>query len=124
MTEPTPSLLQQITDALKVAPRPFTHPQYIQGSLYLTQAQWEALIDYAVDTPVQDSVVNEMNWDPHTRQAGINGYPVQVLKPGVPTTLPNGQIIIHSTITDSLYIYTPRPTDDQFNPHTYSFRRI
>ena len=116
MSEPTPSLLQQITDALKVAPRPFTHPQYIEGVLYLTEEQWKYFLnDYYRSIPSDTPT----SWIyQHHDKGSIWGIPIHILKSGIPFTLPDGRVIIHSTHLADVYIYTP-PEEPQF---TYAYK--
>ncbi|SKM81480.1 Uncharacterised protein [Mycobacteroides abscessus subsp. massiliense] len=87
------------------------HRQYIEGTLYLTQEQLEAIV---------------ASTSPYTSTCGstytaLGGIPVRVLEPHVPVQLPSGKVVVHSLLLASLvvahadvaHMFSPRRVDPE-----------
>lgn len=74
------------------------HPQYIEGRLYLTPEQWQAVIDQSPP-----------------RRPGYNygqtvwGIPVDIVSPGDQITLPSGRTLAYPPILGALVVCDPPP---------------
>ncbi|MCV7255671.1 hypothetical protein H7J86_26250 [Mycobacterium hackensackense] len=89
-------ILQAITEAAEFASRwEPSHPQYIEGTLYLTQQQW-------------DATVEQFPPEPGCNYAhALWGIPVAVIHPDNPITLPSGKQLYLSGILGALLIHDP-----------------
>lgn len=71
-------------------------PQYIEGRIYLTRAQWHAVLEEFPPTGHRDP------------SYCIWGIPVDIVVPDDKIRLPSGKTLVYSGITDSLLIFDER----------------
>ncbi|SIK47805.1 hypothetical protein [Mycobacteroides abscessus] len=69
------------------------HPQYIEGTLYITRRQLEAIEATSPGLPTT-----------MTSYIALGSIPVRVLDPGVPVRLPSGNVVIYLPELDSLCV--------------------
>lgn len=87
-------IVQEIVKAGALA-RPWEwhpdHPQYVEGRLYLTGAQWQRVLDS----------------NPPTRNPAMAawGIHVVIVRPNEKVTLPSGRTLVYSSIMNSLIVY-------------------
>lgn len=79
------------------------HPQLIDGALYLLQSQWDAICEAF---PIVDDA--EGRWDHQNRPMLCWGIPVKLIAQGGQVALPDGRLLIHSTVMGALYIIDQR----------------
>lgn len=72
------------------------HPQYIEGRLYLTQAQCDAVAEAFPADPRAGQV---------RRGSYAWGIPVTIIEPNKAITLPSGKVLIYSSLLDSFYVF-------------------
>jgi hypothetical protein len=70
------------------------HPQYIEGALYLTPRQWDALCAASPD-------YDREKWA--TRPTRAWGIPVQVIAPNERVTLPSGNALVY--VLEAFYVF-------------------
>lgn len=96
--EETQALIDQVAavtreDFLKWEPK---HPQYIEGRVYVTPEQWDAIREAFPHTDPEQNYASAL-W----------GIPVEVIHPGETIRLPSGKELVHNKNLDALFIYTP-----------------
>lgn len=79
------------------------HPQYIDGYLYLTGAQWD---EVCATYPNYDTE----KWA--FRPSLIWGIGVRLLEPGVPRKLADGRVIVHSKFLDHVHVFDAQIAED------------
>lgn len=76
-----------------------SHPQLIDGTLYVSPPQYDALLELAKQSPFSE---------PAGLASGaidsLTGIPVVIVKAAEPVRLADGRSIVYSTITNALYI--------------------
>lgn len=77
------------------------HPQYVEGALYLTHAQWDAVRDQFPPNAEREGRAH-VAW----------GIPIHLVKPDTIVDLPSGRVLIYSTALDSFYIFDRRIAED------------
>lgn len=78
-----------------------TTNQYIEGSLYVTQKQWEMLQEY-IEISSENTCFN------------FTGIPVYCVKPGEQVKLPSGKVLVYSQIQHAFFIFNPGILDPKF----------
>lgn len=78
------------------------HPQYIEGTLYITRRQLDIVVS---NTSAGTSAHMTMQ---HMQQMktyyAFGSLPVHVLDPGVPVQLPSGKVVVYSLALGSLCV--------------------
>lgn len=86
--------------ARQAAAKPFEHPQFIEGTLYLTRPQWNELAK-SFRPPA-------LTWSPYGEKA-LLGIPVRLVEAGESITLPSGKQLIWSAVMkDQFIIFDPK----------------
>ncbi|MBB3752690.1 hypothetical protein FHT44_005202 [Mycolicibacterium sp. BK634] len=78
------------------------HPQYVEGALYLTQEQWNAI--KAAFPPADDA---DGRWSSFNRPSACWGIPVRLISEDEPTKLPSGKELRYSKLLQSFIIVDP-----------------
>lgn len=93
--------MNEILDAIKaantsvVAALAFEHPQYIDGTLYVTREQFKAIQEWASEIPLDPT---------NTRPAPVMDIPVVILHPGESVRASDGgRMLICSSVDKALY---------------------
>lgn len=76
------------------------HPQLIEGSFYVTQKQYKAILEYGRNQPI----VYE--------EPGTRSIPVVVVGDYRVMKLPSGKLLINATVLRSFYIFDPSIAED------------
>jgi hypothetical protein len=103
------SPMEQVMAAIKsieTIPK-FSHPQYIEGALYLTREQHSELIKLIGQEPI--------GLEPPRPMTG--GIPVIVIKPEG-NDLPSGKKLIYSGVTKEIYVFDPH------DPRIHEFPQV
>ena len=95
-------IVQAIMDAATMD-KPWTwqpdHPQYIEGRLYLTPEQWQAVLDQSPEPQPGDNQA-QAAW----------GIPVEIIHPDKPIKLQSGRTLLYlPRITEALLVCDPPP---------------
>ena len=95
-------IVQEIIDAADLASKwEPDHPQYVEGALYLTQEQWDAVRD---------------QYPPNTERGhrvhAAWGIPIHIIKPNTIVDLPSGRVLIFSATMESMYVFDRKIADD------------
>jgi len=101
--KPESDIVQAIRDAKALASKwEPDHPQYVEGVLYLTQKQWDAVRDQYPPSEERRHMSTHHAW----------GIPVQIIKPNTIVDLPSGRVIVYSALLESFYIFDRKIADD------------
>ncbi|GAS92671.1 hypothetical protein [Mycolicibacterium brisbanense] len=89
-------IVQGITNAAKLAStwEP-NHPQYVEGTLYLTQAQWDAVREQFPPTAERRHMSTHHAW----------GIPIKIISPNTAEELPSGRTLVYSAALESFYVF-------------------
>ena len=108
------TILEDIQDFIKDLNLPpertqYTHPQYIEGTLYLTKDQYQRFIEEYLHTPFDEKCGIDPMWFNHDRAAGeIKNIPIILLEPGTIYYTPTGKwVIIPRWAPNTIHIYNP-----------------
>jgi hypothetical protein len=89
-------IVQEIINAADLASKwEPDHPQYVEGTLYLTQAQWDAVRDQYPPKAERTHLATHHAW----------GIPVHIIKPDKPVLLPSGNVLVYSKLLESFYVF-------------------
>jgi hypothetical protein len=89
-------LIKKTTSAIV----PPEHPQLIDGTLYVTPQQYQALLDWVIAQPIDLDGAAAWGITPPP----VSGIPVVVVRDQMP--LPDGRTLVYSKVSpDRLYIF-------------------
>lgn len=77
------------------------HPQYIEGTLYVTQSQYVQLYRHFVD-----SAKPLVQWQEPPKP--LVEIPVVVIKENQVKTLPSGKVLVYSKALENFYVFDPK----------------
>lgn len=95
-------LITRITEEIRAAEYapPFDHPQYIEGTLYVTRAQWREL--------AKTFKPPELVWPQDGGVLSCIGIPVRIVEASEQVALPSGKHLVWSgVLTDQFIIFDP-----------------
>ncbi|MEE3066594.1 MAG: hypothetical protein VYA67_22075 [Actinomycetota bacterium] len=71
------------------------HPQYVEGTFYLTQAQWDAIVSEFPRDDEPDRTYAQAIW----------GIPVQIVGTNDVVRLPSGKTLMYSAVMASFVVF-------------------
>jgi hypothetical protein len=96
-------IVQEITNAARLMSKwEPDHPQYVEGVLYLTPAQWDAVRDQFPPNGERQHMSTHHAW----------GIPIKIIKPNTAEELPSGRVLVYSAALESFYIFDRTIAED------------